>query len=112
MVENIPMPEWETKNVYTKDKLKEVLHQNVCEVTFTKVDGTVRTMPCTLREDLLPSTFSSHPDSLNPNEFNINEGVVSKKKPNDAVLSVWCLDKESWRSFRVENVTKVVIVNK
>ena len=37
-----------------RDWLKSVLSKAQCEITFTKVDGTVRVMPCTLRSDLLP----------------------------------------------------------
>lgn len=69
------------------------------EVTFTKVDGTVRTMPCTLNEALLPVVEQITPtaDTLPPRV----------KKHNPAVMSVFCTDKQEWRSFRVENVISV-----
>jgi hypothetical protein len=51
-------------------------------------------MPCTLDSALLP------PQPLK--EFH----ETKLYKPE--VLSVWCLDKMEWRSFRVANVKKIV----
>jgi hypothetical protein len=69
------------------------------EVTFTKVDGTVRTMPCTLNEALLPVVEQITPTADSP--------PPRVKKFNPAVMSVFCTDKQEWRSFRVENVISV-----
>lgn len=75
-------------------EIASMLYNGVCEVTFTKVNGEVRTMPATLDPMLLP------PKPLK--EF--HETRVFKPE----TLSVWCLDKMEWRSFRVANVTKIV----
>jgi hypothetical protein len=75
-------------------EIRTMLHHGVCEVTFTKVNGEVRTMPCTLDRELLP------PEPLR--EFHETRAY----KPE--TLSVWCLDKMEWRSFRVANVTRIV----
>ena len=75
-------------------EIRLMLHHGVCEITFTKVNGEVRTMPCTLDSALLP------PQPLK--EFH----ETRLYKPE--TLSVWCLDKMEWRSFRVANVTKIV----
>ena len=75
-------------------EIREQLYTGVCEVTFTKVNGEVRTMPCTLDRELLP------PEPLR--EFHETRAY----KPE--TLSVWCLDKMEWRSFRVANVTRIV----
>ena len=75
-------------------EIRLMLHHGVCEITFTKVNGDVRTMPCTLDSALLP------PEPLR--EFH----ETRLYKPE--VLSVWCLDKMEWRSFRVANVTRIV----
>lgn len=69
------------------------------EVTFTKVDGTLRTMPCTLNEALLPVVEQITPTADTP--------PPRVKKFNPAVMSVFCTDKQEWRSFRVENVISV-----
>ena len=75
-------------------ELRHMLGHGVCEVTFTKVNGEVRTMPCTLDSSLLP------PAPLKEHH--------STKLYKPETLSVWCLDKMEWRSFRVANVTKIV----
>ena len=75
-------------------EIRNALHNGVWEVTFIKVNGEVRTMPATLDSGLLP------PQPLK--EF--HETRVYKPE----TLSVWCLDKMEWRSFRVANVTRIV----
>jgi hypothetical protein len=72
--------------------LLEALTKHECTVTFTKVNGETRVMPCTLKEDVIPK-----------------QEPKGAKKPNDAVVSVWCLDKKEWRSFRVDNVVDLQI---
>ena len=74
----------------------KLLGNHQCEVTFTKVDGSVRTMPCTLKSELLPAR-----------ELKENH---STKVINYKTLSVWCLDKSEWRSFRTDNVTHIKVL--
>ena len=74
----------------------DMLAHNVCEVTFTKVDGTLRTMPCTLKTELLPAQALTEHHRTKVINYN--------------VISVWCTDREAWRSFRVENVRSVVVL--
>ena len=80
----------------TKEQIVAALKANVCEVTFTKVNGEVRTMPCTLKEDIVPVYERKTP---------VKEATVKES----ATLSVWCTDKAAWRSFRVDSVTNVEI---
>jgi len=75
------------KGQYLRDTLKE----NVVIVTFTKKDGSVRTMRCTLKADLLPA------------QTDIEE-QVQKKAPNADALAVWDLEKAAWRSFRFDSI--------
>jgi hypothetical protein len=78
----------------TRQDLTAALTQGICEVTFTKLNGEVRTMPCTLKAELLP----------------VRAAVTeqrAERKHNDAVMSAYCTDKNEWRSFRVENVTEI-----
>jgi len=82
-----------------RDKEREIFHllwENQCEVTFTKVDGSVRTMPCTLMASALPARDASK----------LHETRVYNPK----TMSVWCLDKSEWRSFRTANVTHVRVI--
>jgi hypothetical protein len=75
-----------------RDILIEALSKHECTVTFTKVNGETRVMPCTLKEDVIPKVE--------------HKGT---KKPNESVVSVWCLDKREWRSFRLDNVVDLQI---
>jgi hypothetical protein len=76
--------------------LRTLLHEHDCEITFTKIDGTLRTMPCTLREAAMPLREAT--------EFH----QTRVYKPE--TLSVFCLDKNEWRSFRVENVKDIRVL--
>jgi uncharacterized protein (UPF0216 family) len=79
----------------TREQLSKLLHTGECVVEFIKVNGEVRTMPCTLNELLIPPA----PIKV------LTEGEIPKvKKENLEVMSVWCLDKKEWRSFRIANV--------
>ena len=81
--------------IINREQLSELLHTGECVVEFTKVNGEVRSMPCTLKTELIP---------LAPVKV-LAEGEVPKvKKENPEVMSVWCLDKKEWRSFRIVNV--------
>lgn len=80
--------------------LVEALKKHVCTVTFTKVNGETRVMPCTLREDVIPKP---------PAEVASKSTV--KRHENQNVVSVWCTDKLEWRSFRVDNVVDLEITN-
>jgi hypothetical protein len=91
-----------------RQELDDMLHQHVCEVTFTKVNGELRTMPCTLKEELIPPAPVHVTNTSNPVDFPV---VKKEKKFNPDVMSVWCLDKKEWRSFRVANVTEVRVLN-
>lgn len=77
-----------------RNELVEKLSANICEVTFTKVNGDQRVMPCTLREDILPTRSSD----------------TKERKVNESVLSVWVTDANGWRSFRVDSVTDIKIL--
>lgn len=79
-----------------KDEIVAMLQSGICEVTFTKVNGELRNMPCTLKSDLLPVI-----DAQNMSES-------KTRKTNVDNLSVWCTDKNEWRSFKVANVQKIV----
>lgn len=84
----------------TREQLSNILHTGKCLVKFTKIDGDVRAMPCTLNAELIPPAVVKV----------LAEGEISKvKKENPDVMSVWCLDKNEWRSFRVANVISATI---
>ena len=77
--------------------LRDILCKNDCEVTFTKVNGETRTMPCTLRSEAMPARVVTE-----------EHQVTRLYKPE--TLSVWCLDRSEWRAFRVQNVTEIRVL--
>jgi hypothetical protein len=78
----------------SESKIQELLRQHDCEVTFKKVDGELRVMPCTLRPEALPTK-------------QVTESTRTKT-PVPGVISAWSLDRREWRSFRVNNVISVI----
>lgn len=85
-----------TMSLAEKKHVLKALLRSHCEVTFTKVDGSIRTMPCTLRTDSIPQE-----------SFSVIKENTKPKRDNPETISVWCLDKQSWRSFRIENVISI-----
>lgn len=86
----------ETRNTW----LKSILTNGVYAITFTKVNGEVRTMPCTLKESMLPARVP------------VEESTEKKTRvPKVDNISVWCTDKNEWRSFKVMNVTQVEAID-
>ena len=75
-----------------KNILLHLLHGNIVEVKFIKVDGTDRTMMCTLKSDLIPE----HKRYFNEESDN--------RKDNPDVIAVYDIEKEDWRSFKVKSV--------
>ena len=85
----------ETTDVEERNQyLRELLKEHDCEITFVKKDGSERVMPCTLRPEVLPLSESEN-----------------KRKIKPETLSVWCLDKKSWRSFLVANVKSLKVLS-
>lgn len=77
----------------TRDEMIIELQQRECRVIFTKVNGEERNMVCTLMEDVLPAAKKDDP--------------LTQKKVravNDKTIVAWDVNKDAFRSFRVENV--------
>lgn len=74
------------------DRLKDLLRSGICNVVFTKKDGTERMMRCTLNESYVV-----------PHEKTTDR----EKTPNLNVVSVWDLDVNGWRSFRYDSIKEV-----
>jgi hypothetical protein len=84
----------------TREEIVTMLQNGICQVTFTKVNGEIRKMPCTLKSDLLPVADTQI----------INESKT--RKTNVDNLSVWCTDKNEWRSFKIANVQQITPLHK
>jgi hypothetical protein len=83
-----------------KHELKEILQNGVATVVFTKTNGDIREMNCTLLSEYIPEQPKSDEKQL------LTESV-QKRKENNEVLSVWDLDKSAWRSFRLDSISGV-----
>lgn len=75
--------------------MHQLLLENECIVEFVKVNGEVRSMPCTLKPELIPPQP-------------VVEGK-EPKKPNPDVTVVWCTDKQEWRSFRTSSLISITV---
>lgn len=73
---------------FMRSSLYELLTNGKLKVTFNKINGEERTMLCTLSEQYLPK----------------QEVIESKRRVNPDVMSVWDLEKNEWRSFRLDKV--------
>ena len=68
-------------------------------VDFTKVNGDQRKLLCTLSQKFMPRA-----------EFNVSRASAKRQKPTET-LSVWDLESESWKSFRINSVKSLEQVN-
>tara|TARA_R110002074_G_scaffold103276_5_gene222960 strand:- start:305 stop:598 length:294 start_codon:yes stop_codon:yes gene_type:complete len=87
------------KPMFNYDNIVDQLRANVLQVTFSKVNGEERIMPCTLHTDYMPALSESKVQQVD--EFSVNKSVIR----------AFAIDKQSWRSFRVDNVKAIEIVN-
>jgi hypothetical protein len=81
------------------DMLRSMLREGVCEVTFTKVNGDLRTMPCTLKPDMLPPVIVSESQEIE----------TPKRKVSDKALAVFVTDICEWRSFRLDSIHSISV---
>ena len=88
LLKQYPTIDWTTDFATYKSWLQ--LHNMI--VTFTKADGTERTMHCTLRQSQLP--------------INNKEEITETKIVKTNSITVWDLDKQAWRRFKLASVTE------
>ena len=84
-----------TQLANTTQDLHEALRHNVVQVQFHKVDGSLRIMTATLREQDLP--------------VRVDDVTPAPSNPN--LFKVWDLDKQAWRSFKTESLQSWHIVS-
>jgi len=77
----------------TNKWMKDMLHEGVAEVVFTKKDGTERTMYCTLKPELLPVVQVK----------NLDESKTVRATSTDS-LAVFDVEAQAWRSFKYDSV--------
>lgn len=74
-----------------REQIVALLQEQPCWVTFTKVDGTTRTLHCTLVEDQLP----------------VKKEETRHKEESLEVIPVFDLDAGAWKSFRVDSLKSI-----
>jgi hypothetical protein len=74
------------------DLILENLKTNLAKVVFTKSDGTLRVMHCTLIKDYLPEQ-----KDLEEYTSNINKNAIP----------VWDIEHRGWRSFRIDSIQSI-----
>jgi WYL_2, Sm-like SH3 beta-barrel fold len=79
----------------TREEFVNLLKNNILKVTFMKTNGELRVMRCTLKKDLLPPLPADY--------------VPRDRAPNPNVVAALDLDKNEWRSFRIDSVKKYEI---
>ena len=89
--------------LYKRDALLEDLRNSIVEVTFTKVNGEKRSMRCTLMQHYLPESFKQNPSE--------QEQEKTFHQTNPDTLAVWDLQNGGWRSFRIDSVEYVQILD-
>jgi hypothetical protein len=87
------------KGIPTKEELYKLLQKEVVEVTFTKLNGDERKMPCTLIESFLPPAKK-------------DDAITQKKvrEISDKVIAVWALESKGFRSFRYDRVKNIKVM--
>jgi len=74
-----------------RTNLVNALQKGIVQVIFKKINtDEIRIMPCTLRKEIL--------------EENGVKIALESMEPSSDHYAVWAIDKNAWRSFRVETV--------
>jgi len=76
-----------------REQMLKALKQGVYRITFTKVDGTTRTMFGTLMAEFLPPLTNTE-QKENP----------KPAKKSETSIQVWDMEKKDWRGYRVDFV--------
>ena len=88
---------------YQRERLIHDLKKFVCEIRFTKVNGEQRIMRCTLQTHLLPELYQRNlEEQREENDFHVK---------NPDVIAAWDVVANGWRSFRIDSVLYVQIID-
>ena len=77
-------------------ELKETLSNGIITVAFDKRDGSRREMRCTLKPEFLPTPV-------------LLQEETTPRKENLDVLSVWDVEANGWRSFRLDSIISITV---
>jgi hypothetical protein len=82
---------------FNKESIKERLQTEVAVVTFTKADGSLRNMKCTLQPHLLP------PHTV--------KGKTCVSGENCDCIKVYDLEVNEWRAFKISKIISIFKTN-
>jgi hypothetical protein len=97
----------DTEQKIIRDWVRSLLHSTVVTVEFTKSDGSLRVMNCTLDLERMPKQ--------NSKGMGIDGLPRSPRTSDDEVQVAFDVDLQQWRSFRydrLKNVTASISFNK
>ena len=77
-----------------REELVVKLREGTCKVVFKKVNGEERNMKCTLRKEELPDL---------PYKMD-GQDAKPKRAVNVETISAWDVEKQAFRSFRLDNL--------
>jgi hypothetical protein len=89
-----------------KIHLHGLLQTNNVAVTFTKKDGTVRRLVCTLREEVINDKFAKTDLNVSP----IYDAPKNWDMHITTNFAVWDIENDGWRSFNPESVIEFEVV--
>ena len=99
----------DTNKTIMRDWVKSLLNKQEIIIRFTKADGTDRDMKCTLNWDLIPpqpqKTTTGPVDGIVLE--NAKKPRKEPKEPDPAVIKVYDLEAQAWRSFRMDRLKKI-----
>ena len=93
----------EVNKTIMRDWIKGLLQVSTITVQFTKADGTVRDMQCTLNHSQIPETTAKPV----PVDGIVRESKTPRKEPDPHSIRVFDVDKQEWRSFRFDRLLKI-----
>ncbi len=88
-----------------RDWVTSLLNKQEVTVSFTKADGTDRNMRCTLNWDLIPP--QPQKTTTGPVDSIVLESKKPRKETDPAVIKVFDLEAQAWRSFRMDRLKKI-----
>lgn len=81
-----------TSPSFSRAEFAKALSEQNAEIIFTKKDGTLRVMQCTLRSDVVVP-------------YEKKTDIVREGKDN--IMPVWDLEAEAWRSVNMDTIKGV-----
>lgn len=88
-----------------REFLINLLNTFVANITFTKVDGTIRAMRCSRKTEIISLSNPHSSELAKPLNKTIGPGVARPQ----SVISVFDLDAGLWKSFRVDHLLTISV---